>query len=236
MRRIRNQIRSLALKHLFTTNAIRYRLEFPRLLDAFRIIGKQAIVFDGGAGSGQMLRLVYENGFCERGIGYEFDPKLYDIMLRNYSDIPVLSAMEGSILSISLDDACVDCVISTQVLEHIEDHHTAASELIRIVKPGGHLIISVPHPPEPVSTPGHVREGYTLDDLRELFPESGFDLLYTGYSMTRPTMNRVMRFAELPLKGCYIPVSLADRESRLSNDEREALTPYVITCMFKKLH
>lgn len=234
MHRIKTQLIRWSRRNLFSTNTIRYRVEFPRILDAFRLIGKQGSVLDGGAGSGQMLRLAYENGFCERGTGYEFDPVLFNIMVRNYEDTPALSAVEGSILNIPMEDGIFDCVMTTQVLEHIEDDTAAANELIRIVKPGGHLIISVPHPPEPFHTPGHVREGYTEQDLRRLFPESGFELLYTGYSMTRPTMRRSMKFARLPLAGCFIPVSWADCETDLSNETRKTKLPYGITCLFKK--
>ena len=49
--------------------------------------------------------------------------------------------------------------MTTQVHEHIEDHERSAAELGRVVKTGGHLIVSVPHPPEPFSSSGQVREG-----------------------------------------------------------------------------
>lgn len=37
-----------------------------------------------------------------------------------------------------------DTVFSTQVLEHVDDHQAAFSEISRVVKPGGHFIFSVP--------------------------------------------------------------------------------------------
>jgi len=227
-------LRSWAREHLLTANTIRYRVEFPRIREAFEMIGRQGIVFDGGAGGGQMLRKVYEHGFCERGIALEYDPELYKILLDNHADLPNFTSQQGSLLDVPYPDAAVDCAMSTQVLEHIEDHKKAASELGRIVKPGGHLIISVPHPPEPFHTDGHVREGYTEADLCQLFPEPNYTLLYTGYSMTRPTMMRVVASSRLPLRGRFMPVAWGDRETMLSNEQRMAQLPYGITCLFRK--
>ncbi len=226
--------RSWARENLLTFNTIRYRVEFPRLLDAFSIIGKQGTVFDGGAGSGQMLRKVFEHGFCERAIAYEYDPALYSILLSNHCDLSNFSAKQGSLLEIPYEDESVDCAMTTQVLEHIEDHEKAAGELARIVRRGGHLIVSVPHPPEPFHTPGHLREGYTEQDLKALFPSPKFELLLTGYSMTRPTIERAMLAKRFPLGGFYFPVAWADRETRLNNTERKNQIPYGITCLFRK--
>lgn len=216
-------------------NTIRYRVEFPRIIDAFRIIGKQATVFDGGAGGGQMLRMVHKAGFCEQGVGLEYDEDLHRILTANFVSLSGFQAIRGSLLDIPFQDSSFDCVMTTQVLEHIEDHQRAASELGRIVKPGGHVIVSVPHPPEPFHTPGHLREGYTEGDLIALFPSPAFSLKLTGYSMIRPTLERVMKAASLPLGGKFMPVSWADCETMISNEERQKQDPYGITCLFQKM-
>ena len=38
-----------------------------------------------------------------------------------------------------------DAVVMTDVLEHVADERTVLNELFRILKPGGHLIVTVPH-------------------------------------------------------------------------------------------
>ena len=41
-------------------------------------------------------------------------------------------------------DASFHAVICSEVMEHIPEHHRAADELVRVLKPGGHLVVSVP--------------------------------------------------------------------------------------------
>lgn len=42
------------------------------------------------------------------------------------------------------DSASFDCVICSEVLEHISDHETVLKELVRVLKPQGDLVVSVP--------------------------------------------------------------------------------------------
>jgi SAM-dependent methyltransferase len=77
-------------------------------------------------------------------------------------------------------DGSFDQVVIIDYLEHIEDDRGFARELERIVKPGGSVIINVPHlqPGSPLvrlrhrigltdEWHGHVRPGYTVATLRE---------------------------------------------------------------------
>jgi SAM-dependent methyltransferase len=41
-------------------------------------------------------------------------------------------------------DAHFHAVICSEVMEHIPEHHRATDELVRVLKPGGHLVVSVP--------------------------------------------------------------------------------------------
>jgi SAM-dependent methyltransferase len=43
------------------------------------------------------------------------------------------------------EDNSFDCVHASHILEHLEDPITAIKNWFRILKPGGHLVISVPH-------------------------------------------------------------------------------------------
>jgi SAM-dependent methyltransferase len=51
----------------------------------------------------------------------------------------------GDVRAIPLPDECADIVVCALVLSHLPDL-TAVSELARMLRPGGRLVISNPHP------------------------------------------------------------------------------------------
>jgi SAM-dependent methyltransferase len=44
--------------------------------------------------------------------------------------------------TVPLDDSSVDLVLSTQVLEHVVDPRRYLDECVRLLRPGGHLVLS----------------------------------------------------------------------------------------------
>lgn len=48
------------------------------------------------------------------------------------------------ITGLPFGDDCFDLVICSEVLEHIPDERTAMREIIRVLRPGGNLVVSVP--------------------------------------------------------------------------------------------
>lgn len=85
----------------------------------------------------------------------------------------------ASIMSLPFSDNHFDVVICAEVLEHLPDAQKAISELLRVLKPGGPLVVSVPrHLPERIcwnlsaayrnSPGGHIRIFRKPDLLRQL--------------------------------------------------------------------
>jgi SAM-dependent methyltransferase len=84
----------------------------------------------------------------------------------------------------SLFPAGVDAVFTINVLEHIEDDATAIANLVDVLKPGGHLLISVPALMllynDLDRLAGHCRR-YTTTRLRELLKEQPVELVRLSY-------------------------------------------------------
>lgn len=227
-------LRRLLRRYLLTANTLRYRVEWRPLRQAFLQVPVAPVLFDGGAGSGEFLRLALAAGFAKSVVALEFDPQNFVRLEENLGGSPQAKLIRGSLLDIPLPDESMDMVMSTQVIEHIDDHEKAAAELCRVLKPGGHALITVPHPPEPFPNDDHRREGYTAAELAALFAPHGMTPLHTDYFLVRATTDRLLAAWRMPLQGVFMPVAWADREAHLSAAERRAGTPFGILTLFRK--
>jgi glycosyltransferase involved in cell wall biosynthesis/SAM-dependent methyltransferase len=85
---------------------------------------------------------------------------------------PHLNFRAGSATAIPLEDHSVDVVVSFETIEHITGHEEMLSEIKRVLRPGGVLIMSTPDKATYSDTPNyknpfHVRELYH-DEFRAL--------------------------------------------------------------------
>lgn len=61
--------------------------------------------------------------------------------------MPGVPLLRFDLLKSPIPDAVLDVVVMLNVLEHIEDDRAALSQVARMLKPGGHLVIEVPAGP-----------------------------------------------------------------------------------------
>jgi SAM-dependent methyltransferase len=91
--------------------------------------------------------------------------------------------LAADVTALPFKDNCFDAIICSEVLEHIADHHVAVREIMRVLKPGRFLAVSVPRRwPEKIcwdlskdyrtSSGGHVRI-YEHLGLRAMFASVG---------------------------------------------------------------
>lgn len=75
-------------------------------------------------------------------------------------------------------DASLDCVFSNAVLEHVKRPWDVATEITRVVKPGGYVVINLPFLNTIHDEHDYFR--FTLKGIHQLFP--AFEELYEGVS------------------------------------------------------
>jgi ubiquinone/menaquinone biosynthesis C-methylase UbiE len=123
-------------------------------------------------------------------VGMDFNyPKLR--FLRRY-EIPLV---QGSAFALPFKDDSFDCVMSSQVIEHIRYDESIFSEMHRVLRTGGTLILGTPDYAtigwriiEPIYgflMPGGYKDEhithYTLDQLREILARYGIVIEEIAY-------------------------------------------------------
>jgi ubiquinone/menaquinone biosynthesis C-methylase UbiE len=146
-----------------------------------------------------------------------------DLERRN---LPAMKDVLGkSVLQLGDDSFCFpddsfDIVVSIDVLEHMNDERPFLRELYRVTKPGGTAIVTVPNGDRRLlankmknfigMTPekyGHVRAGYTVDELSDVVSQAGFRVRQGGgYSKF------FMESLELIINSMYVLVMNKDED------------------------
>ncbi|MDY6869701.1 MAG: class I SAM-dependent methyltransferase [Actinomycetota bacterium] len=147
-------------------------------------IGPGSTVIDVGCGAGRHTFAAYRRGADVIG----FDQNAEDLnnvdeilqAMKAKGEVPPAAKAEvvkGDALDLPYADGTFDCVIASEILEHLPQDTEAIAELVRVLKPGGKLAITVPRwLPERIcwllSDGYHANEGghlriYKADELRD---------------------------------------------------------------------
>lgn len=157
-------------------------------------------------------------------------------------EAPNVEFREATVPPLPFDEGTFDCVISFQVIEHIEQDAAFVREVCRILRPGGRFIVTTPNAPMSLTrNPWHVRE-YRAEELRallqgpfaqvEMLGVSGNERVMEYYERNRESVRRIARFDvfdlqhRLPRKLLQIPYDLLNRMNRrkLLHANRELTT------------
>ena len=141
-------------------------------------------LLDAGAGTGILVRDLKKNYGAEKIDGVEYSEDARAIAREIYG----LELQPGSILELPIGEKQVDVAVALDVLEHVERDDVALAELLRITKPGGHLILNVPAMQSLWSdwdvALGHFRR-YSLPSFNQLLAAGlqgkEFSIVYLGY-------------------------------------------------------
>ena len=145
-------------------------------------IGAGTKVIDVGCGAGRHSFEAYRRGADV----IAFDQNASDLndvdeilqAMKDQGEVPASAraeAVKGDALDLPFADGAFDCVIASEILEHVPEDGRAIAELVRVLKPGGTLAVTVPRwLPERVcwalSDEYHANEGghiriYRADEL-----------------------------------------------------------------------
>jgi SAM-dependent methyltransferase len=95
-------------------------------------------ILDAGCGLGMYVRAFRR--FSDTVYGIDLDPDRIAQASRELPNLQVASAER-----LPFEDDFFDIVLSHEVLEHVRDDRAAAREAVRVLRPGGRLVVFVPN-------------------------------------------------------------------------------------------
>jgi SAM-dependent methyltransferase len=118
-----------------------FRARREIILDQMRLHAPRPAMglLDVGTGTGGNLLYFQEELPQTACAGIDPDPTA-----RLFCDRLGLDVREGTAEHLALPDGSVDIVTAIDVLEHVEDDRRAASEMARVLRPGGLAVVAVP--------------------------------------------------------------------------------------------
>lgn len=148
----------------------RHEIVYARLLE--RCAG--ATVLEAGSGEGYGANMIAD--VATRVIGLDYDTSAVEHVRAAY---PRVEMIQGNLADLPLVDASVDVVVNFQVIEHLWDQGQFLRECLRVLRPGGQLLISTPNRitfspgRDTPLNPFHTRE-LNATELAELLEQAGF--------------------------------------------------------------
>jgi SAM-dependent methyltransferase len=115
-------------------------------------IDTRRILVDG-CGLGMYVKHLAELGYNTIGLDIDFDR----VAEGTRSGIDQLHVAAGE--SLPYPDRSFDAILSHEVIEHVADDRLAAREMIRVLRPGGRVILFCPNRWYPFETHGHYWRG-----------------------------------------------------------------------------
>lgn len=152
---------------------------FRRHEAAYRALLPQcagATVLEAGCGEGYGASLIAER--AARVLALDYDEPTVTHVANRY---PHLGTVRANLAFLPLRDSTVDVVANFQVIEHLWDQGGFLAECLRVLRPGGKLIVTTPNrltftpDSDTPLNPYHTRE-LSPSELDSLLREAGFEV------------------------------------------------------------
>jgi ubiquinone/menaquinone biosynthesis C-methylase UbiE len=169
---------------------IRSRLLMKRLRDS-----SNGIFLDAGCGEGSLTINLAKKG--KRIIGLDISEN----KIRNakakipYGFEDKINFIVGDARYCPFKNNSFEKIVCIELLEHIKEDFQVITEFSGLLKKRGVLLLHTPHDniitnfldgkeiqKMAASEYGHVREGYSMDSIRDLFPPNGLNVIYYEYT------------------------------------------------------
>lgn len=202
------------------------------------------LILDIPCGRGFYLNMFRYVSKCKL-VGADLDPEVIEKARANVGHLPDMILNHASIYALPYPDNTFDAAILSEVLEHLDDDVAGLREVLRVLKPGGVIAVTVPNANypfwwDPINKSletlfnTHISRGplagiwanhvrlYTRDQLRESVLTSGFSIeeerAFTHHSF--PFIHNIVYGVGKPLlESGALPKSMANAADRTTFDQ-----------------
>jgi len=161
-------------------------------------IPKGADVLEVGAAAGDFLNVLETRGYGVQGV--ELSSHAVELAKRDHG----YELFHGTLFDAGLPDESCDAVVSYHVLEHVPDPLALVAEMYRVLKPGGILVIEVPHATgidarfsrrllKSILDYPHHRFAFSPAVLRSVVERTGFEVVTLDASPSFLVVNGIRR-------------------------------------------
>jgi SAM-dependent methyltransferase len=204
------------------------------------------LILDMPCGRGFYLNMFRYVSRCKL-VGAELDPEVIEKARQNVGHLPDLMLNRSDIYALPYAEDTFDAAILSEILEHIDDDVAGLKEVLRVLKPGGVVAITVPHANypfwwDPINKTletlfnTHIQHGvfagiwanhvrlYTREQLRDAVLDAGFEIdeerSFTHHSF--PFIHNLVYGIGKPLlEAGALPKSMATAADRTTFDKND---------------
>lgn len=119
-----------------------FKLKWP-ILSPLIPKKENIIILDFGCGNGQLILEMMKLNPRARFIGLDVSDIALQAAKKRISNVELLPIQDGG--SFPVESGRVDFVFTSEVIEHVYDTENAISELSRILRKGGQLLLTTPY-------------------------------------------------------------------------------------------
>jgi SAM-dependent methyltransferase len=153
----------------FRRHEVAYRFALPY------VAGERVLEIGCGEGYGTALLATAAAAV----VGIDYDALTIAHAAKQY---PLARFLRANLAALPIPTASVDVVAALQVIEHVWNHNEFVRECLRVLRPGGTLLVTTPNRltfspglEAPVN-PFHTKE-FTAAELTELLSDNGFEVV-----------------------------------------------------------
>ena len=159
------------------------------------------VILDVGCGKSDYIIALSKNNRMCFGIDPLYEVSLLKAQEKAKDENVNIHLIRGVSENLPFEDEKFDMILHFSTLQHVDDQHKTLSEIKRVLKDNGLLVVSVPLSKNiftlfrKIKKPEYVTKVFDYRELKKVVTESGFEILkIRGCGFFPPFVHKILRF------------------------------------------